>query len=308
MNDRMKFQADLIAGCQRVSFMPWRARRVVSYLAASLVLLASPVGSTAMANPPQSSLPTLGRHLVLTYEVHAGGLHVFSFEVDLGLESQGYKISASGGTRGISSFLYKWDVELAALGGPMRPKRYVTVSAGRQPTKTMQLDFIEDGSFSITRNLPDPAGETSEESELPSRLPDNIVDPLSATLAAARHLAATGRCEQTIPVFDGKRRYDLSFHDNGVGEVPDSRISIYRGAANLCGFTLTRISGFKKVRHYAGRSDAEKVEPPKLWIAKVRDDMPPVPVRYSGTIGIGHIVVHLTKIQPDQEVALNSSP
>lgn len=304
MNDRMKLRARPITGCQGDNLAASRQWAIVGPL--TLWLLTALVGSAAAQ--PQSSPPTPARQLALTYEVHAGGMHIFTFDVGLTLEPEGYRISAAGGIRGISSLLYKWDVALVAQGERMRPERYVTVNTGRQPTKTMQLDFIEDGSFSVTRNLPEPHDETTEEAELPASLPANIVDPLSAALVASQNLAATGRCEQTLPVFDGKRRYDLLFHDAGSGDVPKSRIAIYDGSAVLCGLTMKRISGFKKQRRYASQWDEDKDEPPTLWIAKVRQDMPPVPVRFTGAVALGSIVVHLTKIESSQELASTASP
>ena len=306
MNDRMQHQARFFAGCQRDNLAPARRCGFVAALTAGF--LAILVGSSTVAAGLQSSLPMPTRHMALTYEVHAGGLHVFSFDVGLTLDSEGYRISVVGGTRGISSILYKWDVSLKAEGESMRPERYVSVNTGRQPTKTMQLDFIEDGSFSVTRNLPEPVAETAEEAELPTRLPANIVDPLSAALVAAQNLATTGHCEQTLPVFDGKRRFDLTFHDVGSGDLPKSRMAIYQGAAVLCGLTMKRISGFMKPRRHVGQWDQDQDEPPTLWIAQVSPDMPPVPVRFTGSISLGSIVVHLTKIESSQEVASSAVP
>jgi hypothetical protein len=296
----------LLAWRAKLGFRRIQRRGFFSSLAA--VLFTASVGFAAPAASPQSASPArsqdLAKHLGLTYEVHAGGLHIFTFDVDLILEPQGYRITAAGGTQGVTSVLYKWDVKLAAEGERRRPERYVTVNSGRQPRKIMQLDFLKGGSFAVTRDPPEPAeGVAEEEKQLPASLPPNIVDPLSATLVASRHLVETGRCEQTIPVFDGKRRYNLLIRDAGTGQVPKSRISVYHGPATLCGFTMERISGFKKKRRYTNQWDEDKDEPPKLWIAKVREDMPPVPVRFTGAVALGSIIVHLTRIEPGPEVA-----
>jgi hypothetical protein len=286
-----------------------RLRTAARALAASAALALS--AGTVAATPP-----TPAKTLGLTYEVYAGGLHIFTFDLDLVLEPTGYRIAAEGSTRGMTSVLYKWDVKLAAEGEAkplsgksgiaerLRPARYVTVNTGRQQPKTMQLAFDPTGSFSVVRNPPDGGDETEDREDLPSKLPPDIVDPLSAALVATQNLAKTGLCEQTIPVFDGKRRYNLLLHDSGVATVPKSRTSVYDGPATLCSFTMERISGFsKKKRRYANQWDEDKDEPPTLWVAQVRDDMPPVPVRFTGAISFGSIVVHLIRVEAGSEIA-----
>ena len=307
MNDRM---------AARYGLKAWSERRCLrsprNFFVPLTVLFMAVSASASSADPasaPQTPPQPSYRTLALTYEVYAGGLHIFSFDVNLSLQPQGYRIVAAGSTRGITGFLYKWDVKLAAEGAQFQPMRYVTVNTGRQPTKVMQLDFNKGGSFTVTRNPPEPVeeSESPEENELPSSLPVNVSDPLSAGLLATQVLARTGSCEQTIPVFDGKRRYNLLLHDAGTGEVPKGRTSVYHGPAVLCGFTMERISGFK-TRRYAAQWDEDKDEPPTLWVAKVREDMPPVPVRYTGAVSLGAIVVHLTKIELGSEISSTGLP
>lgn len=305
MNDRMRFRDWPNAQSERVNRSPHDKRGIAALL--TFWLLAIPFSAVAVASDSQISSHST-RHLTLSYEVHAGGLHIFSFDVGLALEPDGYRIVAAGGTRGISSYLYKWDVSLKAEGDGKRPGRYMTVNTSRPPIKTMELEFVEDGSFSVTRNVPESPDETAEEQVLPAQLPANIADPLSASLMAVKTLAATGSCVQIIPVFDGKRRFDVLLHDAGTTDLPKSRLSSYEGPAILCGLGIQRISGFKKPRRHVGQWDQDKDEPPKLWIAQVRPDMPPVLVRFTGALALGSIVVHLTKVESSQEFASTALP
>lgn len=299
-------------GSVRSAFRPVALSGFIASVALAFAASAPVAFGSERAAAPPAPAKTLG----LTYEVYAGGLHIFTFDLDLVLEPTGYRIAAEGATRGMTSMLYKWNVKLAAEGEAkalagkplperLRPERYVTVNTGREKPKTMQLAFDATGSFSVVRDPVEPAADDPEErEELPSKLPADIVDPLSAGLVATQTLARTGRCEQTIPVFDGKRRYNLIIHDAGAGTVPKSRGSVYEGPATLCGFTMERISGFsKKKRRYASQWDEDKDEPPTLWLAQVREGMPPVPVRFTGAVSLGSIVVHLTRIEAGTEIA-----
>ncbi len=288
-------------------------RRIFAPLAA--LLLSAPITDSAPRAEAAPGGNPAAKTLALTYEVYAGGLHAFTFTVDLALDPSDYRIAAGGETRGLIGALYKWNVRLTAEGqdgarardtteaDPLRPQRYITVNGGRQKPKTMRLDFASAGAYSVTRDPPDSPDPAAADEDLPSHLPTGILDPLSASLVATRNLAESGSCEQTVAVFDGKRRFDLMFSDAGRGDLPKSRLSAYAGPAILCNITMKRISGFTQKRRYAAHWDEDKDEPPTLWVAQVSEDLPPVPVRFTGAIALGNIVVHLAKVEPGRQLA-----
>lgn len=298
------------AGHRAVLFPLRRWATLLATLAAAMQLAAA-----ARAEASTASRPSPAKALALTYEVYAGGMHIFTFDVDLSLRPGGYRLAAEGGTRGMAGFLYKWDVRLmadgaapgrlssAAVADQLRPRRYDTMTDWKDKPKTMELAFGPAGSYVVTRDPPEPIETGGDGGDLPAKLPPDIVDPLSAALVATQRLAETGRCQQTVPVFDGKRRYNLRIDDVGYAQLPKSRYSAYHGPAVQCGFTMERISGFKKKRRYASQWDEDKDEPPVLWLARVREDLPPVPVRFTGAIALGSIIVHLTKVEARTEVA-----
>jgi hypothetical protein len=128
----------------------------------------------------------------------------------------------------------------------------------------------------------------------PETLPEGTVDPLSLAVAASRALAENGRCDQTVPVFDGQRRYDLTLRHVDEATLPSSDYSIYQGRAVRCTVSMTRISGFRKSWKSKRQWDAPS-SAPTIWVAPIQAGLPPVPVRYDGAIALGNIVIHLTK-------------
>jgi hypothetical protein len=72
-----------------------------------------------------------------------------------------------------------------------------------------------------------------------------------------------------------------------------------------CGISMKRISGFRKSWKSKRQWDAES-SVPTIWVATIRPDLPPVPVRYDGAIAIGNIVIHLTRadVRPSSEEAV----
>jgi len=237
------------------------------------------------------------RTLDLTYDVYLGGLHIFTLDVAMTLRPDRYRVSAEGQTEGMVGWLYGWDVKLAAEGlehnDRIEPVRYVTDSAWQGTRRTVDLGFAEGGRYALERTPP-PEPDPDIEGGLPETLPEGTVDPLSLAVAASRALAETGRCDQTLPVFDGQRRYDLTLRHVDEATLPPSDYSIYQGRAVRCTVSMNRISGFRKSWKSKRQWDAPS-SAPTIWVAPIRPDLPPVPVRYDGAIALGNIVIHLTK-------------
>jgi hypothetical protein len=264
----------------------------------SLCLALAAAGAAAPLAPARAAETAAGtapaRVIDLTYDVYLGGLHIFTFDVDMDLQPDRYRVTAEGETRGMMDWLYAWDVRLAAEGndeaGRIAPRRYEVESAWQSEQRRLELGFAAEGRYELQRDPP-PEPDPDVDSRLPETLPPGIVDPLSLALAASRSLAENGRCDQTLPVFDGQRRYDVFVRHVDTAILPPSDYSIYDGPAVRCSFRVERISGFRKDRRQ-GRADDGA--PPLLWVAELRADLPPLPVRYEGQIALGSIVVHLT--------------
>ena len=239
------------------------------------------------------------RTVDLTYDVYLGGLHIFTFDVDMALQPDRYRVTAEGGTQGMVGWLYEWQTRLAAEGldrnGRIEPQRYDVESNWQGNLRTVQLGFAEEGRYAL-QQTPPPEPDPDIDGALPDSLPDGIVDPLSLALAASRALQESGRCDQTVPVFDGRRRYDLTLRHIDVATLPPSEYSIYQGPAVRCSFSMKRISGFRK-SWSSKRQPDDRSSAPTIWVAPIRQDLPPVPVRYDGAIALGNIVIHLTKAQ-----------
>jgi hypothetical protein len=253
------------------------------------------VGAASMSDAARASEAT--RMVDLTYEVYLGGLHIFTFDVDMILGSDRYRVTADGQTQGMVGLLYGLDLKLAAEGlhtdGRIEPLRYVAETEWQSRQRTLHLGFAEGGRYDLQRTPP-PEPDPDIEGGLPETLPEGIVDPLSLAVAASRTLAENGRCDQTFPVFDGQRRYDLIVKHVDETILLANSYSVYQGPAVRCSFSLQRISGFRKSWRSSRQWDAGSPAPPTVWVAPIRQDVPPVPVRYEGAIALGNIVIHLT--------------
>jgi hypothetical protein len=273
--------------------------RLTARLTVSCVSLAI-AGTLSLSRAPAHAAETMSPRIVdLTYDVYLGGLHIFTFDVDMTLQPDRYRVSAEGATQGMIGWLYAWQTKLAAEGldrnGRIEPLRYDVDSNWQSNRRMTHLSFDEGGRYELQRTPP-PEPDPDIEGELPESLPEGIVDPLSLAVAASRALQQNGRCDQTLPVFDGQRRYDLTLTHIDEAALPPSEYSAYHGPAVRCSFSMKRISGFRKSWR-TKRQAAADVSPPTIWVAPIREDLPPLPVRYDGAIALGNIVIHLTKAQ-----------
>ena len=272
--------------------------RLTTLIAHAWVGLAM-TGLVGLSSAAVAAETSPARMVDLTYDVYLGGLHIFTFDVDMTLQADRYRVAAEGGTQGMIGWLYEWQTKLAAEGldrnGRIEPKRYDVDSNWQGNQRTVQLGFAEGGRYDL-RQTPPPEPDPDIEGALPDSLPQGIVDPLSLALAASRALAESGRCDQTVPVFDGRRRYDLTLKHIDEATLPPSEYSVYEGPAVRCSFSMKRISGFRK-SWSSKRQPDDRSSAPTIWVATIRQDLPPMPVRYDGAIALGNIVIHLTKAQ-----------
>lgn len=269
--------------------------RPAASIAAFSIGLAAASAAGLCPAPAGAAEAAAARTFDLTYDVYLGGLHIFTFDVDMTLQPDRYRVSAEGATQGMIGWLYEWQTKLAAEGldrdGRIEPLRYDADSNWQSSRRWTQLSFAEDGRYDLERTPP-PEPDPDIEGGLPESLPEGVVDPLSLAVAASRSLEQNGRCDQTLPVFDGQRRYDVTLKHVDEATLPPNEYSIFHGPAVRCSFSMKRISGFRKSWQSKRPVDAT---PPTIWVAPLRADLPPVPVRYDGAIALGNIVIHLTK-------------
>src|SRR2546427_647632 len=71
-----------------------------------------------------------------------------------------------------------------------------------------------------------------------------IVDPMTAllvTVGGSGDVLAPEACQRTLPIFDGRRRYDLKLAFKRIDTVKADKG--YRGPAVVCGVTFQAIAG-----------------------------------------------------------------
>src|SRR5262249_8727821 len=167
-------------------------------------------------------------------------------------------------------------------------------STGREKEKAAVTMTLAGG------DVKDPTAEISEPTE--GRVPvtaenrKGIIDPLSALLirvdGAGDAVAATA-CQRTLPIFDGRRRFDLALSFKRIDQVKAEKR--YAGPAVVCAVTFKPIAGYRtdsKLLKYL--TDGRDIE---LALAPMTGTRFLAPFRFSVESMLGNMVVDATSFE-----------
>lgn len=142
------------------------------------------------------------------YTIYLGGFLFASGTFHARLDGDSYNLKALLTTAGLPRAFYEATFDLSSEGNfadtAVHPHLYRSVSSEwDHPAKTMRLDYDAQGMPRITATPPIRPGEL----EVVPYQQLSTQDPISAVLVPVA--AGAHPCDRVIPVFDGKRRYDL---------------------------------------------------------------------------------------------------
>ena len=219
----------------------------------------------------------------LTGSAYVGGFHAGDAVLHFNVRDDSYSVRFNAESQGLIRLLFQWTFELEVEG---------TLAAGHvsglQPAVYQSRRYHRDGH--VERHVRFRAGMAEtilpEGAEpypipVPSEERRHVLDPASALLSAGLALARTGRCDQTIRVFDGKTRSNLVLTDPGNDLTADpQQVDPGPADAKRCTFQSLRVAGYSK-RHLR--------KPPlegEIWFRAYGDALM-VPVRLQTLTRIG---------------------
>ncbi len=286
--------------------------RLLRIIPLTLLLLLLPLSAAQAkkphhhAHPAVTSPPVVEPQLipavppiVTTYDVYVGGLHLIQARIWFEEQGNKYHSIVRAQTRGIWARLFPWNTVLDSyghiVGDRFEPQEFFTRDDWGHKPKITKLHFDPVGGV-VPEFDPPSHDENREIVTLEQRR--HALDPVTALLQMLAHVSVQKSCATPVPVFDGKRRFDITGHDAGEGVTNGEDYGVYTGVARLCDASFTMISGEWKDREHARfwkKSETEEGrEPFHIWLAALAPDLPKMPVRLeSGSIA-GLVVVHLS--------------
>lgn len=217
--------------------------------------------------------PAPAEPLEATYALSQSGIQVMDLRVVVDVTGDRYRLAAVARSHGIGRLFLPREQIAEAEGGlagrDVLPSRYRAEGEFRGTLRRTVLEFL--GRTPRLAVLEPPDG--------PERIPvrpdeaDGTIDTLSALVSLSRHAAATGRCDLSAAVFDGRRRLEWSSRTLGTGAPP---VPGFSGQALRCALESRLVAGFRRDDDPARAGRPRHAE---AWLAQFGAGPMPLPLR-----------------------------
>jgi Protein of unknown function (DUF3108) len=205
-----------------------------------------------------------------------------------------YVISMSGRTSGLARVVASGEGSMTATGvvsaGKLLPLRYTSKSTADDDTLAVTMTF-KDGNVNELEASEPPPGE--DRVVLTTEHRRQVLDPLSALLIPAGDGGVSeAACRRVLPVFDGRRRYDLSLSFKRIEQV---KATGYAGPAAICSVAFQPIAGHRRSSPLlAFLTDGRDVE---MALAPIAGTRLLAPFRITATYMLGNVVMQATRFE-----------
>lgn len=238
--------------------MPRLPGRRTSCLAAALTLALSATAASGEA-------PVDGTAVDLTYRIYGGGLLILSLDTRAEFSAERYTITSDVATEGLVDRFFHGRMSTRAHGlltdeGPQM-QHYAQAYKGRFGERSIDMTMTPEGTYEVE----------AEPDKLPEHAPVDpkavvgTVDPLTASIYGA--LTRAGQpCVARVPVFDGRRVYDLDFSMLATDDLEPRATGEFAGEAWRCKVVYTPKSGFTRDWHI--RRAKDPLRPATVWLAR----------------------------------------
>ena len=246
-----------------------------------------------------TSASVYAKDMDLTYDVYAGGFQAMEAKLSFSGAKKTYEIKFDAKTKGTIGKLFPWrgiyETEGTA-GSKTTPRSSEAISVWDGESKKVAMKYDRKGNI-ISRKI----NGKNEVIQNKNELSKDTVDMLTATLIMLQSVERKSTCNGKVPVFDGKRRFNINFKEDGKVTLKPSKYSIFSGEAMRCVVTVEPVAGFKerdKKRGWLAVQEHSKSNKslPTLFVARRNSHEPYVPVRMEIKSSYGAVIAHLTSI------------
>lgn len=247
---------------------------------------AQPLDLNALAIPAGPSASSLD----VGYDIRVGGLTLAAINLKAVVDAGRYVATSLVATKGLADVFASSDVQALATGSvqgkTILPRTYNSDIRGGEKRQLVGLVFGDKGPISV-----DSAPPYDNRFPVPEDLKLQTLDPVSSILyvALGSSVQSSAPCGVNVPIFDGRRRYNLKLSFAGNDKVEAK--GVYKGPALHCIAEYQRVAGFKPPKR--GKKPAV-VPPIDVWLAPMGEGML-IPVRMQIDSDFGAIVARATR-------------
>jgi hypothetical protein len=242
---------------------------IVGIILAALTLSPPVLGAGGEATDRTTPASTLE----LSYDLYVGGIPLGKVAMSSRFQGRDYKAISTLETAGIVNAFWQSKIEAASNGlmerGDVRPALYDSYSQNRNAERRqVTLTFGPEGPKSLYSDPPYPETRYAVSEDQQRR----TLDPLSAAVFLTNSVNAENAkpCETVAPVFDGRRRYDVSLSFVKKADVRMDN-GLYQGPVSVCQVKYSQIAGYQQTLVQQGK----KLPAMFAWVTPVKSRLDP---------------------------------
>lgn len=251
--------------------------------------------SVALSLPVLAAPAARAETLVTEYAVSVRGFPVGRAELQASFADGRYSIRFSGGISGLAR-LFSDAKTTATVSGAvgedrLKPAEYKHLWTEDDETETVEMRFSDGGLSDFV--LDPPRRHPERYVPITDAAKAGALDPVSAFLWPAPQGVTGDICSRTLPLLDGRRRFDIRLKFSRY-ESFATRDKSFQHRAAVCSFRYERVAGHRidgKSRDTITNGDGMEV-----WMAPAGDGLA-APARIQLATRIGRIVLLATKIE-----------
>ena len=233
--------------------------------------------------------------IVADYTFYFGGFTILQAKTTIELRRKSYKVVSKSKTDGLLNVFYEWSGQATSKGNFLewRPVPSLHQNFGKRAGNVRKtvLSYERSGQLIFSDTQPPP--DLSEVFPIPRGLVKETVDPLTAIVQINRRLERGMGCNVKLPVFDGRRRYDLILEDKGESTFKQTPFSIFKGKAFICKMNVNMFGGHKREKSKYAATSGEKL----VYVGRPLKDGPILPVGLTVETAFGTLTGHLVSIK-----------
>jgi Protein of unknown function (DUF3108) len=217
--------------------------------------------------------------MITRYRVFWLGLPVFRGSVTARALDGQYALAFDSEATGLLRVLRRSRIHASAVGAiePARYRafRYQLRARWMRKHRSIDLTYRRNGGFSLAVSPP----ERDKREPVPQAIAAAAFDPLTALLHSTTVPLDTPACSLTVPIFDGRRRFDVRLEPAGKARLKHPVSPLIDREAVKCRIHVRRIAGF--TRKEIKNMDAAKDRHAIVWVSKLRRLKLWMPVRFA---------------------------
>jgi hypothetical protein len=212
------------------------------------------------------------------YRVYWLGLPVFKGSVTGRALDGRYSLTFQSEAMGILRAIQRSRIKASTVGmiepARYRAFRYQLRAKWKEKRRSIDMTFQPDGNFTLAVSPP----ERKKRKPVPRAVAASAFDPLTALLHSTTVPLDTPACSLTVPIFDGRRRFDVRLEPAGKDRLNKLVSPLLERDAVKCRIHVRRIAGFtkKEIKNMDRSKDRHAI----VWVSKLRRLKMWMPVRF----------------------------